>query len=130
MLHLRDMEGLTFTRGQRHREFNASWVPHIFIYTLSLLILVIPSNIRLTGFVTRIIEGLFFFRRIPPCSRQPFRMPHLDYWCSLEITGPSERAILMLELDGDEDLVECLIEERRQRRVEIEKKIQPLEIQI
>lgn len=54
-------------------------------------------------------------------------MPYLDYWCSLDITGTSERETLMLALDDDEGLVDCLIEERHKRRIEISCKLQPIE---
>lgn len=53
------------------------------------------------------------------CYHSNFRMPYLDYWCSLDVTGSFEREILMEDLHGDERLVECLLEERRKRRVEI-----------
>lgn len=57
-------------------------------------------------------------------------MLYLDYWCSLDVTGSAERETLMVELDEDERLVDCLIEERRKRRLEIAARLAPIEREI
>lgn len=51
----------------------------------------------------------------------------LDYWCSLDVTGSFERDLLMMALNDDEGLVECLIEERRKYRVEVAVRLEAIE---
>ncbi|KAE9387095.1 hypothetical protein BT96DRAFT_1005459 [Gymnopus androsaceus JB14] len=53
-------------------------------------------------------------------------LPYLKYWCPLHITGASERIMLMAELQ-DELLVDCLIEDRQKRRLEITARLAPIE---
>ncbi|KAE9387565.1 hypothetical protein BT96DRAFT_1004981 [Gymnopus androsaceus JB14] len=57
-------------------------------------------------------------------------MSYLDYWCSLDVTGSAERETLMVELDEDERLVDCLIDERRKRHLEIAARLAPIEREI
>ncbi|KAE9385546.1 hypothetical protein BT96DRAFT_1089407 [Gymnopus androsaceus JB14] len=55
---------------------------------------------------------------------------YLDYWCSLDITGTTERNILTSQLESEfpdfEPMVETLIKAREERRLETARELEPI----
>ncbi|KAE9387705.1 hypothetical protein BT96DRAFT_948166 [Gymnopus androsaceus JB14] len=80
--------------------------------------------------------SLFPIENYPFCfsARTPvFKMAgYLDYWCNLDVTGTAERDILTFQLKTEfEDfkrMVDTLIQAREERRREIARELEPLEV--